>query len=235
MSGKVLKRFYSAVSVEADEQGWAVLLDGRPIKTPGLQTLNLPTIRLAEAVAEEWTRQGETVDVLAMHITRLVNVALDRASLQREAMLEEVVRYCETDLLCFLAETPSDLRARQIALWRPIREWAGKALNVVLMEVPGGLLASPQPPASLATARAYAGELDNLHLTGLNFGLGLYGSALLALAVCEGYVDAQKAYEFSILDEIYQAERWGSDEENEARLSVNRAQAKALAALFSAL
>jgi len=103
------------------------------------------------------------------------------------------------------------------------------------MEVPDGLLAAPQPPASLDAARAYATELDNLRLTGLNFGLGLFGSALLAMAVAEGRLNAMEAYELSILDELFQAERWGEDEENLARLTHNRAQAEALGQLFLSL
>jgi len=235
MAGKTLKRFYKEVSIESGEGGWSVLLDGRPVKTPALNRLMVPNEALGAAIAQEWDRQDEEVDVLNMHLTRLVNVALDRTGEQRPGMVDEVVKYCETDLLCFLADTPADLRDRQVARWRPVREWAGKQLDVVLMEVPGGLLAAPQPPVSLDAARAYTEGLDDLRLTGLNFGLGLYGSALLAMAVCEGHLPAEDAYEISILDELYQAEQWGTDAENEARLAANRAQAGALGTLFSTL
>jgi len=235
MVGETLKRFYKDVSIEANDAGFSILLDARPIKTPAQNQLTVPSEALAGAIAEEWTRQGEEVDVLNMHLTRLVNVALDRTGEQRGSMVDEVVKYCETDLLCFLAETPADLRTRQMTQWRPVREWAGKALDVVLMEVPGGLLAAPQPPASLEAARTYASGLDDLRLTGLNFGLGLYGSALLAMAVFEGQLSAEEAYEVSILDELFQAEQWGTDDENEARLAANRRQAEALGRLFSTL
>lgn len=235
MAPAIMKRFYKAASIEASEGGWLVLLDSRAVKTPARQRLAVPSEALARAIAGEWNRQGAHVDVQAMHLTRLVNVALDRVGQQRSAMVDEVVKYCQTDLLCFLAETPADLRARQISQWRPVREWAGKALDIVLLEVPGGLLAAPQPPASLEAARAYADGLDDLQLTGLNFGLGLFGSALLAIAVTAGHIGAGAAYELSILDELYQAEHWGADAENEARLNLNRRQAEALADLFSSL
>ena len=228
-----MKRFYKQVSAEQNGNAWRILLDGRPIKTPALVELAVPTQKLAEAMASEWAEQGDMVDVQGMHLTRLTNVAIDRTPSQRGGMIDEVVKYCETDLLCFLAETPADLRERQIRQWRPIREWAGKQLDVVLLEVPDGLLAAPQPPASLVAAREYAGNLNDLQLTGLNFGLGLFGSALLALAVCEGHLSAQKAYALSILDEVFQAERWGQDDENLARLANNRAQARALGTFFS--
>ena len=228
-----MKRFYKQVTAEQDGGAWRILLDGRPVKTPALAELAVPTQKLAEAMASEWAEQGDTVDVQSMHLTRLTNVAIDRTPSQREGMIDEVVKYCETDLLCFLAETPADLRDRQINQWRPIREWAGKQLDVILLEVPDGLLAAPQPPASLDAARDYAENLGDLQLTGLNFGLGLFGSALLALAVCEGHLSAEETYERSILDEIFQAERWGQDDENLARLTHNRTQASALGTFFS--
>ena len=235
MAGKTMKRFYKQAGVSQEAEGWAVVLDGRVLKTPAQKTLSVPHEKLALALAGEWGRQGDEVDIQGMHLTRLVNVAIDRTGEQRGGMVDEVVKYCETDLLCFLAEAPAELRARQIAAWRPVREWAGKVLDVVLMEVPDGLLAAPQPPASLEAARAYAEGLDDLRLTGLNFGLGLFGSALLAMATVEGQLGAGQAYEVSILDELFQAERWGEDEENLARLTHNRAQAEALGQLFSSL
>lgn len=235
MPENTMKRFYKSAGVQPSAEGWQVVLDGRPIKTPARQTVAVAKESLAQAIAGEWDSQGETVEIPSLHLTRLVNVALDRTPHQRAAMIEEVVKYCETDLLCFLADAPADLRARQIEQWRPVREWAGKALDVVLMEVPGGLLAAPQPPASLAAARRYGERLDDLRLTGLNFGLGLFGSALLSMAVCEGELTAETAYDHAILDELYQSEQWGKDEENEARLAGNRVQAKALGTFFSAL
>jgi len=235
MAGRKMKRFYKQAGVSQGADGWAVVLDGWVVKTPAQKTLSVPSEKLALALADEWERQGDEVDIQGMHLTRLMNVAIDRTGEQRGGMVDEVVKYCETDLLCFLAETPAELRSRQIAAWRPVREWAGQSLGILLMEVPDGLLAAPQPPASLEAARAYAEGLDDFRLTGLNFGLGLFGSALLALAAVEGRLSAMEAYEVSILDEIFQAERWGEDEENLARLTHNRAQAEALGQLFSSL
>ena len=233
MPENTMTRFYKDASVEAAEGGWAVTLDGRQMKTPERKTFLVPNKALAEHVVAEWDGQGDTVQIPTLHLTRLVNVALDRAGTQRAGMVDELVKYCETDLLCFLAETPADLRARQTEAWGPVRDWAGKALDIMLMEVPGGVLAAPQPPASLEAARTYGDGLDDLRLTGVNFGLGLFGSALLSIAVCEKRLSAEEAYEMSILDELYQAEQWGTDEENEARLTNNRTQASALGKFFS--
>ena len=230
-----MKRFYETAAAVKADTGWRVELDGRPIKTPARVDLGVPSEKLAKAIATEWSAQEEFVDIPAMHLTRLANVAIDRTPEQRDAMAEEFVRYCETDLLCFLADGPEDLRDRQIAAWRPVREAVGKATDIVLMEVPDGLLAAPQPPASLEAARVYAGKLDDFVLTGLAFGLGLFGSALLSVAAAEGILSAEKAYETSVLDELYQAETWGQDAENEARLASNRAQVSALQTFFASL
>ena len=126
-----MKRFYKQVTTKQSGSAWRILLDGRPVKTPALAELAVPTQSLAEAMASEWAEQGDTVDIQGMHLTRLTNVAIDRTPSQREGMIDEVVKYCETDLLCFLAETPADLRDRQISQWRPVRDWAGKHLDVV--------------------------------------------------------------------------------------------------------
>lgn len=232
-AGNNMKRFYKSASIAESDGRWCVELDGRIVKTPARAALAVPQKPLAEALAEEWERQGDMIDIQGMHVTRLVNIAIDRTPDQRDAMADELTRYCETDLLCFLAETPADLRARQIDQWRPVREWVGREKNIVLLEVPDGLLAAPQPPASLGAARNYALSLDDLALTGLLFGVGLFGSALLGIATSAGRLTAETAYEISILDELYQAEQWGKDEENEARLEANRTQAKALSVYFS--
>ncbi len=235
MTSHKMKRFYKAVNVAPDGKGWCVQLDGRPVKTPARAPLSVPSEALAEAVADEWRQQGDEIDIAAMHLTRLVNVAIDRTPDMRKDMSAEVVKYCETDLLCFLAEGPEDLVDRQKEAWRPVREWVGKELDIVLMEVPGSVLAAPQPPASLEAAQAYALSLDDVRLTGLAFGLGLFGSALLSAAACGGYITAIEANERSILEEIWQAETWGSDPENERRLENNRRQAQALHTLFFSL
>lgn len=235
MAGQRMKRFYETAGVEASDGGWTVALDGRVIKTPAGATLTVPSEGLAAALAEEWQGQGPQIDIQLMHLTRLVNVAIDRTPDARAEMAGELARYCETDLLCFLADGPEALRARQTDAWRPVRDWAGKALGIVLMEVPDGLHAAPQPPASLEAAGVYAAGLDDFALTGLLFGTGLFGSALLGMAVAERYVSAADAYERSVLDELWQSEKWGEDAENTARLDANRTQAGALDTFFSGL
>jgi len=230
-----MKRFYKDVSIEASQSAWRVLLDGRPIKTPAKADLAAPTEALAAALSDEWAGQGESVDIQRMHLTRLANVAIDRTPVQRAGMVEELVRYCETDLVCFLAQEPPDLVERQIAQWRPIREWVGRTHDIVLLEVPDGLLAAPQPPASLDAARKYAEEMNDWSLTGLVYGLGLLGSAVLAIAAEQSHIETIDAFNRAIIDEDWQAERWGRDEEAEAARAATKAEAGALGIFYNSL
>ena len=228
------KRFYRHAEPAPCGSRWQVELDGRALRTPARAVLELPTRAMAERVAAEWAGQGETLDIHSMHLTRLANVALDRTPLTRSEMADEVARFCETDLLCHLADTPEALHARQEAAWRPVRDWAGPALGILLVPVTG-IRAAPQPAASLDAARNHAMSLDDFRLTGLAFGCGLFGSALLALAVEQGEVEADKAWASSRIDEEFQAEQWGRDAEADAAASAGQQQAMALGNWFSAL
>lgn len=227
-ASETAKRFYTEVAIEpAEGGGWQVLLDGRSLKTPSRQLLRLPTEALARAIAAEWATQEGQINLAAMYLTRLATVALDRADETRDAMADEIARYCETDLLCHIAEEPYELVLLEEARWAPVRDWAGETLGVNLVTTEG-IVASPQPDASLQAARDYALALDDFRLTGLVFACGLYGSALLAMAAVEGCLTADDAYELSRLDEAWQADRWGEDEEAKALTEARRQEAKAL-------
>ncbi|MEM1035976.1 MAG: ATP12 family protein [Pseudomonadota bacterium] len=228
------KRFYKSAGVELIDGAWTVVLDGRVVKTPAKAALALPTRSLAAAVAEEWDAQGETLDLQAMTLTRLANVALDRTPETRVEMVSEIARYGETDLTCYLAENPSELQARQDVAWRPWRDWAGETLGVVLVPV-YGIVASPQPQASLDAIISHAETLDDLALTGLAWACSLFGSAVLALALENGAISAEVAFKASLVDEDWQIEQWGEDEEAMAARAGRERDAKALGLWFQAL
>ena len=228
------KRFYKQAAIETFEGGWTVVLDGRSIKTPARAALSLPAERLARAIAAEWNAQEEHIDLTAMHLTRLANVALDRVEDARDEMADELARYCETDLICHIAETPDELAEAEEAHWSRVREWAGDTLGINLVPVIG-IIASPQPDASLEAARQHALGLDAFRLTGLLYGAGLFGSALLALAVEQEAMSADDAFEVSRIDEAWQAEQWGEDEEAKAATEARRLEAKALGVWFRAI
>ncbi len=228
------KRFYKASTVSETDQGWQVLLDGRSVKTPARAGLILPSRALAEAIAEEWNAQSDQIDIANMHLMRLANVAIDRVPETREEMAEEFARYCETDLTCHLAEGPQELVRREQAAWAPVRDWAEQTLGISLVAVEG-IVASPQPDASLEAAREHAMGLDDFRLVGLLYACGLYGSALLALAVEQEMISAEDALLRARIDEIYQAEEWGEDAEAIARVAHLEEQVQALEVWFSSL
>jgi len=229
-----LKRFYKRASVGAHDAGWQVELDGRPVRTPARAVQAVPAEALAEAMAGEWNRQGDTVDIARMHLTRLANVAIDRTPAAREALAGEVASFCETDLTCHIEPHDRELRARQEAAWGPLREWAGQALGITLVPVEG-IMPAPQPDASLEAARRHAAGQDDFALTGLAYGCGLYGSAVLALAVQHRIIGAGEAFEASILDALHQEAQWGEDAEALAVRAERRQEAEALGLWFKAL
>lgn len=228
------KRFYKAANVIELDNGWTVELDGRALKTPEKQALISPSEKLAVALAEEWQRQGERIHIASMHLTRLANVAIDRTPGNRDGMATELAKYCETDLLCHLASSPADLLERQEEAWSPIREWAAKSLGVSLSAVKG-IMATAQPKSSLDAAHSHAHSLDDFRLTGLSYACGLYGSALLALAVEQKKLSGIDAFELTLIDETYQAERWGWDDEAVARIEGHRREAKSVQIWFNYL
>jgi len=228
------KRFYKTASIEQSGDSWTVTLDDRPIKTPAKALLALPTEALARVIAEEWNAQGEVLDLASMTLTKLANVVLDRTPYQREAMAEELSNYAGTDVTCYLADGPTPLRERQDAAWRPWRDWAGEKLGVVLLPVEG-LMASPQPQASLDAVKTYAIGLDDFRLTGLSWACALYGSAILALALEHGAISGSDALKASCVDEDWQIENWGEDDEAKAARAARARDAEALQIWFQAL
>ena len=228
------KRFYKEVGVKAVDNGWSVTLDNRPIRTPEKHVLAAPNRQLAQLIATEWASQGDYLEIADMHVTRLANVAFDRTPSAREDMAEEAVRYAQTDLVCHLADAPAELLERQEEAWAPLRDWAGEALGALLIPAKG-IQAARQPDASLEAVRNYALGLDNWNLTGLNYGLGLLGSVVLSAALQAGRVDGDTAFAASRVDDEFQAEKWGRDDEADANAARRLVEVLALQAWFVAL
>lgn len=225
------RRFYKAVAVEPVEGGFAVRLDGRQARTAGGAPLVAPTKALADLVAAEWEAQGETIDFTRMPATRLAFTAIDRTPEAREGLAKEVAAYAGSDLLCYVAEDPASLAEREVAAWGPWLEWAERELGVALRPSIG-IAHAAQPEGSLVRAHGLAEAMDDFALTGLVYAAGLYGSAVLALAVARGALDAGEAFELSRLDEAFQQERWGVDAEAAQRTDAMRAEAAMLGKWF---
>jgi chaperone required for assembly of F1-ATPase len=214
-------RFYQDVDIAPSDGGYTVRLDGKPIRTPTKALLEVPTRSLAEAIAEEWRSQEETVRPQAMHLTQLANTALDRVAVLRDWVVETLLAYAETDLVCHRADHPIELVRRQQLVWQPVLDWVVETYDAPL-HVTCGILPMRQPDESVAALRAAVTSLDLHRLTALNHATSLLGSLVLGLAMLAGRLDDQEAFEASQLDETFQIERWGEDAEAAARRAAIR-------------
>lgn len=228
------RRFYKSVDIAPVEAGFAVRLDKATPKTPAKKPLVLPTETAARLVAAEWDAQTETIDPFAMPITRLVNVALDRAGETRHAMVGEVVKYAGTDLVCYRATTPASLVTAQAEAWDPLLAWAKDEFGIELVTTTQAL-AIDQPAEALARIEALAHQLDDLRLTALAFANGLAGSAIVALALIHRHIDGETAFRAIRVEEDWQAERWGRDPDEEKIANARRVDLIAAERLVSAL
>ncbi|WP_375391004.1 ATP12 family chaperone protein [uncultured Sphingomonas sp.] len=202
-----MKRFWTAVAVTPD---CGVALDGRPVRTPGRAMLLLPTAALAEAVADEWRAVGDTLDPRAMPLTGLANAAVDRIAPDPASFAAGLARYGESDLLCYRAENPPELVARQTAAWDPVLAWARRRYDVHV-ETVAGIMHRPQPAATLTRLGEAVGSQDAWTLAALAPLVTLAGSVLLGLALVEGAIAPDAAWVAAHVDEDWQAELWGVD------------------------
>ncbi len=218
-----MRRFYKIVTVAA---GNRILLDGKPVKTPGRADLAAPTQGLAEAIAAEWSEQGETIDPRGMRMTGLANAAIDRIGPEREAFARGLAAYGESDLLCYRAEGPAPLVARQVKRWDPILAWARSRYGIEFA-VSAGVIHKPQPEATVEALRQAVLVRDPFALAGLSHLVTVSGSVVIALALAEGGIDLQTAWGAATLDEQWQLETWGADAEAEQALGLRRADFEA--------
>ncbi len=222
VGGWVAKRFWTTASAQAAEGGHAVLLDGRPVRTPAKAPLVVPTRALAEAIAGEWQAQGEAIDPRAMPLTRAANSAIDTVAAQFDEVAGMIAAYGESDLLCYRAEAPDALVRRQAAAWDPWLDWAETGIGARLV-VTQGIVAVDQPRDSLARLADAVHGCTAFELTALHDLVALTGSLVLGLAVARGALDPVAAWPISRIDEVWQIEQWGDDEEAAAVAAAKRA------------
>jgi chaperone required for assembly of F1-ATPase len=209
------KRFYKSVAVTAREGGYAVTLDGRTARTPGKRELVVPIEALAEALAEEWSRQGEVIDPATMPLTRLANSAIEGVAERMQEVRADIVAFAGSDLLCYRAETPSGLVARQRAAWDPVLAWSKETLGAAF-RLQHGLMPIDQDAEALAAIRAALADLDALSLAAVHVLTTISGSAILAVALLNERLSVEEAWAAATVDETWQREQWGRDAEAEA-------------------
>lgn len=222
MSDWAAKRFWTDVSVVDAGGGWGVRLDTRPVRTPAKTPLILPTRAMAEAVAAEWAAQDGAIRPMTMPCTRSANAALDKVALQRDEVAQMLADYGATDLLCHRAEGPMELVARQAAAWDPILAWAESDLGLRLVTTKG-VMPVDQPPETLSRLLALFRAADDFQLAALHDLVGISGSAILGLAAARGAWPAEAVWQACRIDEDWQIEQWGRDDEAEAEAAHRRA------------
>lgn len=233
MRPQLRRRFYKAVTVEPREGGYAVLLDGRPVKTPARRTLAAPSAALAQALADEWEAQQEVVDPAAMPLTRLANSIIDGVADKPDAVKAEVAKFLGSDLVCYRAGSPDGLVERQAQHWDPLVAWARDALGArfVLGE---GVMFVTQPEAAIAAA-ARAIPDEPWRVGAVNAITTLTGSALIALAMVQGELSSSDAWAAAHVDEDWNMHQWGRDEQALERRAAREAEMQAAAKVLRLL
>lgn len=216
------KRFWTNSTVVAAEDGYTVELDGRRVKTPAKASLVLPTRAMAEAVAAEWDAQVKEVNPAVMPFTRSANAAIDKVGLQHGEVADMLADYGDSDLLCYRATHPQELQNRQAAEWDPALDWAADTLSARLFPV-AGVLHQPQPEDVLAGLRQRVHALDSFQLAAFHDLVSLSGSLILGFAVALDWRKPDEIWRISRLDEDWQIEQWGHDDEAHAAAEIKKA------------
>lgn len=229
-----MKRFYKSVEVaQADGGGWRVLLDGRAIKTAGGAPQVVPTLALAEALAQEWSVQGDTLDPALFALRDLTDYAIDAIAGGKEDVASELLPYAETDTLCYRADPDEPLHRRQLDIWEPVLERAETRFGVRFTRV-SGIVHKPQPAATLERLAQELRGRDPFTLAAMRVLASLSASLVVALLAIEPDADVAALWNAASLEEEWQAELWGREWEAEERRA-RRFDAFALAARFAGL
>lgn len=231
------KRFYAAAGTGPSENGFALLLDGRPARTPQRNPLVVPTETLADAVAAEWEAVAEFIDPRTMPLTRLVNTAIDGVRDRQNAVLAEVLGFAGSDLVSYRADAPAALVEAQRAAWDPVVIWLQEHYGVALV-VATGVVHVEQPPRSLARVElalrdlAGSGSAAPYRVAALHVMTTLMGSALLAIAVAAGRLTDEAAWSAAHVDEDFQISQWGEDVEAAQRRTARFEEMRAAGQVF---
>ncbi|WP_298820260.1 ATP12 family protein [uncultured Roseibium sp.] len=206
------RRFYKDAKHIAGDSGFEIHLDGRPVKTPGRETLVLPSDALGAAVAAEWNAQEKEINPANMPLTRIANSAQDAVRVRFGEVADDITRFAGNDALCYRADEPESLVETQRTIWDPVVNWAGGLLGgrFVLIE---GIVHAPQADDLLSAYRNHIDAVTPLQLAALHTITSVTGSALLALALKEGQLDAESAWTAAHVEEDFNIERWGEDAE----------------------
>ncbi len=215
MNSSMKKRFWDEATVQTSERGFGVALDDKPLKTPAKQPLLLPSFGLAKAIASEWQALEKEIDPTQLPFTKLCNAAIDNMEEKSAAVVEMLTAYSQTDLLCYRAESPDGLVQRQSDGWDPLLSWIRETHGIFFVQT-AGILPVDQPNATVTAFREWLSGWDNFGLMAIHDLVMLSGSIVIPRAVIEGEISANDGWERSLIDEMWQVEQWGEDDEANA-------------------
>lgn len=217
-----MKRFYKSVTTDAVADGYGLLLDGRPVKTPLRHPLVLPTRAMADAVAAEWDAQGEEIVIASMPHTGFANGAIDQVTPQQQRFVDEIAAYGESDTLCYRADHGDPLADRQDREWEPVLQWAENRFDISLIRI-AGIIHQPQSTHSLSRLKAPVAAMNPFFLAGFSTLTSIGGSLVSALALVEKAFDSETIWRAICLEELWQEELWGADGDAVATRGLRRA------------
>lgn len=231
MSEWSAKRFWKETKVAETDGGFEVLLDGRKVKTPAKTPLTVPTRALADAIAAEWDAQDGKIDPESMPVTRAANAAIDKVATQRAEVVEMLAAYGGTDLLCYRAPEPQELIARQAELWDPLLEWL-ESNHSVRLTIASGVMYVAQEAEAETALHVLVDRFNEFEIAPFHDLVAMSGSLVIALAVADGHLDIANAWQLSRVDETWQEEQWGMDEEASELAARKRLQFENAARIF---
>ena len=227
------KRFYAKADAVEAEGGFAITLDGKPIRTPSGRVITAPSRDIAQAIAAEWEAQQETINPLTMPLTRFANSVVEAVTDRVDMVAADIAKYLASDLLFYRAGHPEALVARETAHWDPVVFWAADSLGAHFI-LAQGIVHVRQPDTAIEAARA-ALPGDPWSVAAMHVVTTLTGSALLALALLHGARDADQVWAAAHVEEDFNTEQWGVDEEAAARRAARLVDFQAATQILRAL
>jgi chaperone required for assembly of F1-ATPase len=231
--GPQRKRFHVAAGFDETPEGFAITLDGKTVRTPSRQPLTAPSRDIAAAIAAEWDAQQDFINPMTMPLTRLANSVIDAVGDNVAAVADDIAKYVGTDLLFYRAGHPEALVAREAKAWDPVLFWAAESLGAHFI-LAQGIIHVRQPDAAIAAVRAMLPS-DPWRVAALHLVTTVTGSALLAVALLRGRLDADAVWAAAHVDEDWNIEQWGIDEEVAARRAAKQVDFRAAASVLRAL
>ena len=228
------RRLYQSAGVVKADCGFVVVLDDKPVRTPAKAPLAVPSRALGQAIASEWQDQGERINPDSMPLTRIASIAIDLVAPRRAGVIAEIAKYAGTDLVCYRAERPPELVARQHAAWQPLVEWT-RARYGAELAVTAGIVPRDQPEVAIRALSDAVAAHDSMKLAALHLACAACGSAVVALALAERRLDAEGAFVAAELDQTYEIEHWGEDAEQTRRRADLRSEIAAAARFLDLL